>query len=153
MNVARTGRKPAGPQIVQRLEGSQSAKARLAVILETITGQLTVAQACAKLGIGESRFHTLRNETLQATLESLEPRPLGRPSRSVNTGSVEVRRLTKQLEQTRMDLEVAELQLSLARIHPGLIAGHAPADKKNAQRDRHQRKPQRSRKRQYKSHA
>lgn len=51
MNAVRTGRKPAGPQIGQRLEGSPTAKQRLEVILETIAGQLTVPQACQRLGI------------------------------------------------------------------------------------------------------
>ena len=74
MNAARTGRKPSGPQIVERLEGSPSAKQRLEVILETIAGQLTIPEACAQLSICESRFHDLRNETLQATLNALEPR-------------------------------------------------------------------------------
>ena len=50
MNAAPTGRKPAGPQIVERLEGSPVAKQRLEVILETIAGRWTIPEACHSMG-------------------------------------------------------------------------------------------------------
>jgi transposase-like protein len=128
MNAVRTGRKPAGPQIVQRLEGSPTAKQRLEVILETIAGQLTVPQACQRLGIGESRFHALRNQTLQATLEALEPRPLGRPSKPTSPEPAEVDELQAELRRLRAELELAQVQLRLARIHPSLIGIRSAAD-------------------------
>jgi transposase-like protein len=128
MNAVRTGRKPAGPQIAERLEGSPTAKQRLGVILETIAGQLTVPQACQQLGIGESRFHALRNQTLQATLEALEPRPLGRPSKPTSPEQAEVDELQAELRRLRAELELAQVQLRLARIHPGLIPGQSAAD-------------------------
>ena len=131
MNVVRTGRKPLGPQIAQRLEGSQAAKMRLEVILQTITGQLTIAEACEQLGIGESRFHALRLETLQATLDALEPRPLGRPSHSSDEAP-EIEHLKAQLRQAQLDLEIAELKLELVRIHPNLITARKDDPKKNA---------------------
>ena len=70
MNAVRTGRKPAGPQIVERLEGSPVAKQRLEVILETIAGRLTVPEARDRLGIGESRFHELRNLYMASLVKS-----------------------------------------------------------------------------------
>ena len=154
MNAARTGRKPAGPQIAERLEGSPVAKQRLEVILETIAGQLTVTQACQQLGIGKSRFHALRNRTLQATLETLEPRPLGRPAKPTSPEPAEVDELQAELRRLHADLELAQLQLSLARIHPGLIgippAADDPAGKKNArparQHCQQRRAPRRRRK-------
>ena len=127
MNAVRTGRKPAGPQIADRLEGSPAAKQRLEVILETIAGQLTVPQACQQLGVGESRFHALRNQTLQTTLEALEPRPLGRPARPTSPEQAEVDALQAELRRLHAELELAQLQLRLARIHPGLI-GISPMD-------------------------
>jgi transposase-like protein len=137
MNAARTGRKPAGPQIAERLEGSPVAKQRLEVILETIADQLTVPEACRQLGIGESRFHQLRNQTLQTTLEALEPRPLGRPAKPTSPEQAEVDELQAELRRLHAELELAQLQLSLARIHPGLIGIQPAADdlagKKNAQ--------------------
>jgi transposase-like protein len=127
-NRTRTGRRPAGPQIVHRLDGSGSAKFRLEVILKTITGELTIPEACQLLGICESRFHVLRNETLQATLYSLEPRPPGRPPRATSPQQEELDSLKSQLDQAHEDLRVARTQLDLARIHPDLAGGPPPAD-------------------------
>jgi hypothetical protein len=143
MNAARTGRKPAGPQIVERLEGSPAAKQRLEVILETIAGQLTIPEACQQLGINESRFHELRKGTLQATLEALEPQPLGRPAKPISPEQAEIETLKAELRRTQGELELAQVQLSLAHIHPGLfhrqpVANDVP-NKKNTGHARQQR--------------
>lgn len=136
MSAARTGRKPTGPQIVERLEGSPSAKQRLEVILETIAGQLTVPEACARLGIGESRFHDLRNQTLQVTLNTLEPRRRGRPPKPTSPEKGEIDALKAELDRVHRELAVADVQVSLARIHPGLLEGppsaEEPTGKKNS---------------------
>ena len=128
MNAARTGRKPSGPQIAERLEGSPVAKQRLEVILETIAGQLTIPEACQRLGIGESRFHDLRNRTLQTTLNTLEPRPLGRPSKRTSPEQAEVDALHAELHRLHAELELAQVQLRLAHIHPGLIDAQPATD-------------------------
>lgn len=142
MNAARTGRKPTGPQIVERLEGSPSAKQRLEVILETIAGQLTIPEACARLRISESRFYDLRNRTLQAMLNTLEPRRLGRPPKPTSSQQGEIDALKAELDRAHKELAVADVQVSLARIHPGLLEGpppaHQPAGKKNARPARQQ---------------
>jgi transposase-like protein len=154
MNAVRTGRKPAGPQIAERLEGSPAAKQRLEVILETIAGQLTVPEACQQLGIGKSRFHALRNQTLQATLEVLEPRPLGRPSKPTSPEQAEVDELQAELRRLRAELELAQVQLRLARIHPALIgiqpAAEDLASKKNARSARQQCQQRRAQRRRHK---
>lgn len=146
MNAARTGRKPDGPQIVERLEGSPSAKQRLEVILETIAGQLTIPEACARLSICESRFHNLRNQTLQATLNTLEPRRPGRPPKPTSPEQEEIDALKADLDRAHKDLAVADVQVRLARIHPGLLDGPPPLEesacKKNA-RPAHQQCQQR----------
>jgi len=156
MNAATTGRKPAGPQIAQRLEGSPVAKQRLEVILETIADQVAVPEACQRLGIGESRFHTLRNQTLQATLEALEPRPLGRPAKPTSPEQVEVDQLQAELRRLHAELELAQVQLSLAGIHPGLIVGQpATADdlasKKNSRSARQHCQQRRAKRRRRKA--
>jgi hypothetical protein len=55
------GRPPMGPKIVQHLDGPDDTKRRLKVLLETLADQCSVADACAKLGISEARFHELRS--------------------------------------------------------------------------------------------
>jgi transposase-like protein len=104
------------------------AKQRLEVILETIADRLTVSDACRQLGIGESRFHQRRNQTLQATLEALEPRPLGRPAKPTSPEETEIDTLQAELRRLQADLELAQVQLRLARIHPGLVGGQPAAD-------------------------
>jgi hypothetical protein len=152
MNAARTGRKPTGPQIAERLEGSPTAKQRLEVILETIADRLTVPEACQQLRIGESRFHALRKRTLQATLKTLEPRPLGRPAKPTSPEQTEVDALQAEIRRLHVELELAQVQLRLAHIHPGLIGGQSAADdqasKKNSRSARQhcqQRRTQRRR--------
>ena len=75
------GRKTEPTALVQRLDGSKAAKARLAAFLEVLAGRQTAVQAALDLGLSERRFHLLRAHCLQAALASLEPRPLGRPRR------------------------------------------------------------------------
>ncbi len=58
------GRKPIGPPLVRRLDGSEQAKDRMEVILQTIAGMMTIRQACDRLGIDEARFFQLRTEAL-----------------------------------------------------------------------------------------
>jgi len=70
--------------LVERLDGSERAKTRLRVILETLSGQRTIPDACEELGIQETMFHRVRSEVLQTALDRLEPRPLGRPPRQVS---------------------------------------------------------------------
>ena len=97
------GRKPLGPQLVHHLEGSERAKERLEVILETVAGKLTIHEACDRLGIEEAMFFRLRMQALQAGLCRLEPRPAGRPPRSQ---SVEGERIA-ELEKKEKELEAS----------------------------------------------
>jgi hypothetical protein len=76
------GRKPMGPQLVHHLDGSEQAKERLEIILETIAEKCTISDACDRLGISEAMFFRLRMLVLQESLSRLEPRPAGRPSQN-----------------------------------------------------------------------
>ena len=78
--MARRGRKPTGTNLLEHLQGSERAKTRLKGILETLSAERTIPDVCDEMGIGESMFHRVRSEVLQAALDRLEPRPLGRPS-------------------------------------------------------------------------
>ena len=121
----------------------------------TITGQMTVPEACEQLGVGESRFHDLRHQTLQATLEALEPRPLGRPAKPISPEQAEIDTLKAELRRVHADLELAQVEIRLARIHPGLIDSQPAADdlptKKNARRARQQCQQRRAKRRRRKA--
>jgi hypothetical protein len=77
------GRKPKGIEQVELLTGSPVAKQRLEVFLASVAGRLSVAEACAQLGLQKTQFFELRRRWLEGSVELLEPLPPGRP---VGTG-------------------------------------------------------------------
>ena len=119
--MERRGRKPAGPALVERLEGSASAKNRLQVILETITGNTTILQACERLGISEAMFHKLRAGVLQTALGRLEPRSAGRPRQETGPEQLQVQLLQSQVEDLQIDLQAAQIRLEIAQAMPHLL--------------------------------
>jgi transposase-like protein len=121
------GRPPEGPKLVERLDGSPQAKQRLAVILQTITGETTVEAACAELDIGEAAFHKLRQRTLQDAVTSLEPRPAGRPPTPVSPEAEQVTELQKQMRELKIDLRAAQIRTEIALTMPHLLLRNDPA--------------------------
>jgi hypothetical protein len=105
---------------VQHLDGSTTARQRLQVILETLSGQCRVQEACQRLGVCEQRFHQLREEALAAALARLEPGLPGRPPRPVTPAEQEVETLTQQLAARELELRAArareEIALTLPRV-------------------------------------
>lgn len=122
--MARKGRKPLAAGHVEHLQGSQQAKLRLAMILEAMHGVITVGEACQQLGICESRFHALRNQWLQDSLQALKPRRMGRPPhqtppaellRRLQAVEAENRELAEQLAVADVRRELAEALPDLGR--------------------------------------
>lgn len=118
--MARRGRKPTGALLVEHLEGSEHAKERLKAILETLSGQRTIPDACAELGIHDSMFHRMRSEVLQTALSRLEPRPLGRPPRPSSCEAERVAELETENLNLTVELKAAEVRRELAENLPGL---------------------------------
>jgi transposase-like protein len=124
--MARRGRKPIGTNLVERLDGSERAKARLKAILETLSGVRSIPEVCEDLGINESMFHRVRGEVLQTALERLEPRPLGRPPSTRSAGAPpppEELRLAQMEEENlrlQVELKAAEVRRELADKLPRL---------------------------------
>lgn len=151
--MARRGRKPTGANLVEHLEGSERAKMRLKAILETVSGQRTIPDACEELGIQESMFHRVRSEVLQTALDRLEPRPLGRPPLPSSPHDARVAELEEENLKLRVELKAAEVRRELAENLPRLAkpAGDhcvVPAGKKTtSSTTRHLRRkpPKRSR--------
>jgi hypothetical protein len=127
--MARAGRKPLGPNLVEHLEGSQRAKQRLEVILETITGRLTIDQASQRLGIRPAMFYRLRTEVLEASLARLEPRPVGRPPHRASTEETRNAELECQLAELKSELTLATVREEIARVMPQLTEEEASGKK------------------------
>jgi uncharacterized small protein (DUF1192 family) len=127
--MARAGRKPLGPNLVEHLEGSQQAKQRLEVILETITGRLTIDQACQSLAIKPAMFHRLRTEVLEAGLARLEPRPVGRPPHQLSVEETRMAALHDQVAELESELKLAAVREEIARVMPQLAREDSPGKK------------------------
>jgi transposase-like protein len=126
------GRPVKGPSLVEDLEGTEGAKKRLRVILETIAGEKSVEEACQELGIGKSAFHQIRAQVMQAALRDLEPRQPGRPAAEPSGSDEKIARLEKELDEAQLQLQVAhvreELLLGMPEVMKPLV------EKKNGSR-------------------
>jgi hypothetical protein len=128
--MTRLGRKPQGVGLVTPLQGSKHAKQRMGWFLQTLSGECSVGEACAALGIGESRFYDQRGEWLQAALALLEPRSPGRPAKPEPTIlPEEVQALRQRARELEARAAAAEVQAELARTLPHVVR-QASAGKK-----------------------
>lgn len=132
------GRKPAGPAYVRQLVGSGPAKERLEVILQTLAGGLSLREACARLGVGPTRLHVLRQAVLQAALACLEPQPVGRPRRP--SPPADVTTLEDRVADLEVELRTARVREEVALILPQVAAAAGPAGKKTRRRPRTRRR-------------
>jgi hypothetical protein len=109
------GRKPLSiADQVDRLPGSRVAKTRLRVILANLAGQIGVADACAGLGIEESWFFDLKQESLKRWVKAMEPGSPGRrPVAEQTPEQQQIAELEERVE--RLKLKGAQLREELAR--------------------------------------
>lgn len=127
------GRTPAGPEYVEKLSGTAEAKRRLELILRTVAGTCRVQDACEQMGLGEARFHQLRKEVLQAALDSLAPKPAGRPP--APEPDPRVGELEEELGRSRLELAAARTREEIALVLPRVLArGEGGEGKKPAGR-------------------
>jgi hypothetical protein len=112
------GRRPVGPEYAEQLAGSETAKLRAKVILETIAGTCRLKEACERLGISEQRFHQLREEMMTAAVKALEPGHAGRPARTPTPAEEQVAALEKQLQDQEVELRAAKAREEIALIMP-----------------------------------
>jgi len=127
--MTHAGRKPLGPALVQHLDGSERAKERLEIILETITGHLMIEEACRRLGIEHTMFCELRTEVLKAGLARLEPRPMGRPQQQTSAEELKIAELQRRVEELESNLKVAKMRERLARVVPDLLQADSSGKK------------------------
>jgi hypothetical protein len=113
------GRRAVGAELAQQVAGSEQARHRATVILQTMTGELRVQEACGRLGICEQRFETIRQEAIEAAVAGLEPKPAGRPRRpAAPAETAEVVRLQQRIAELEAQLQAARVRLELAEALP-----------------------------------
>jgi hypothetical protein len=65
--------------LLDRLEGSDEAKARARVLLRVVRNEITLDAGAAELGISTQRLHELREAALISLVGACEAKPAGRP--------------------------------------------------------------------------
>lgn len=117
------GRRPSGPEMVDQMAGSDLARERVKVVLQTMAGELRVQEACEVLHLSEQRFDELRVQALQAAVSELEPKPAGRPPRLATEEQAEIARLRERVAQLEAELKVSHIREELAAIRPPRPSG------------------------------
>jgi hypothetical protein len=112
------GRLPSGPEYIDKLEGEVEEKERLKTILATMYGEKRLLEACADLGLGETRFHQLRETALQGALAAIVRRPAGRPSLASLSESEQIRMQQQRIEELELALEEAQVREEIALVLP-----------------------------------
>ncbi len=138
------GRRPDPAAIITRLAGSPQAQQRMELMLQTLTGKSQIPEAAARLGLGRSRFCLLRQEMLQAALQSLEPKARGRPPMESTPQEQQIADLQEQVLALKIDLKAAQIREELALLMPHVLHKKnkkKPALKKNAGDRRPRRRP------------
>jgi transposase-like protein len=130
------GRPPDGLKHVDRLEGPEESKQRLRVILTTLTGELSMAEACRELGISETRLLQLRQRALEGALAALVPGPPGRPSKEIPVDPEREAQLAAQVRDLEHEVVVEQVRAEIALTAPELLKRAA---KKNARRRKKRR--------------
>lgn len=110
------GRPTEGLEHIDHVHGSFEAKHRLKTIVLTLTGDVTVVDACERLGIRSSRFHVIRTRALQAAVEDLEPHRAGRPHGEVHASSERVRALEVHVQETEKELRHERARSAIALV-------------------------------------
>lgn len=126
---------PAGQ--VERLAGDAEAKRRLALVLSTLTGERTIEDVCAELGIGASRFFELKQAALAAAVAALTPAPAGRPAHEAPPVTRE-QELEAKIGQLEEELACALVRTEIALAMPRLL--RKPAEKKEKRKKRRARR-------------
>jgi hypothetical protein len=114
------GRRGFGLSHVDSVPGSAEDRERLRVILRTLSEELSVAEACSRLGVSESRFAELRTIALSAALSALAPRPAGRPRKKEEEPD-EVVALRGRVKDLELDLACACVKTEIALVMPKLL--------------------------------
>jgi hypothetical protein len=115
-----SGRPPLRSNLVEHFDADPITKERLKILLQTIAGELSVVDACHKLGISQARFFELRTTMLQGALDSLQPKPLGRPALKTDPESQRIHELEQQNLDLRVHLAAAQLREEIALAMPHL---------------------------------
>lgn len=127
------GRRTDGPKKATNMDGTNEAKRRLKVILEVISEKRTVKSACEELGISEARYHELEHVALQGAVDSLEPKPAGRPPAEAPAVDAKKAALEEEVKELRIELRASQIREELAILMPHLLKSRGSQKKTTAE--------------------
>jgi hypothetical protein len=90
------------------------------MILETVSGKVSIREACERLGIKEAAFYKMRTSALEAALARLEPRPMGRPPKVATDADKRIGELETEIKQLKTDVVASQVREELALTMPFL---------------------------------
>jgi hypothetical protein len=122
--------------LADRVTASEQARTRMKVLLETITGDKTMDQACQALSIHKTRLFKLRTRMLEAAAASLEPQPIGRPPEPIHAEAARIAELEAEINKLQVELEASRVRVELAQALPAVRDEHSSRRKKKAWRPR-----------------
>ncbi len=123
-----------GMKLLSGLSGSEGAKERFAAIVSTMTGEKSVSDVCAELGICEARFHEMRKEFLSGAVGLLEKRPAGRKP-AAEPEPDDLSRLRAENRRLRLEVEAQRIKTEIALVMPHVLKP-PPSSKKTGSRKR-----------------
>jgi transposase InsO family protein len=126
------GRKPAGPESVEQVPGSDEAKKRARTLLETVAGTCRVLEACDRLDISEPRYHQLKTHMLETIVAGLEPGKPGRPAQKPSPEEQRIAALQQQVAELELKLQAAQARTEIALVLPNVVQEPTEPEKKNA---------------------
>ena len=120
------GRPNFGVNHVDRIDAPEEERRRVKIVLQTMTEEISVSEACRQLSIGTSRFHELRREILEGAIEGARPGRPGRPRQEETREERKIRRLEGRVRELQEELELSLLRTELAValphvFHPELV--------------------------------
>jgi hypothetical protein len=114
-------RPPMGAKLLGKVQGSEAAKRKVSLMLETMAGKKSVAKACEELGIGEARFHEMRSELLAGLVGLAEPKVMGRPRQEMAPDPEYVAHLENEKQELARQLKIEMTKLELAAVVPQVL--------------------------------
>jgi hypothetical protein len=120
------GRRPAGPEYVKLLDGSDIAKERVQIVLETVAGTCGVDDACQRLNICAQRFHQLRQQIMEGAITSAEPGTPGRRAQLPSAAEDEIQRLEQRVAELERELQASRVREEITLVLSG--RGQPPGD-------------------------
>jgi hypothetical protein len=135
------GRRPAGPEYVNLLDGSDIAKERVKIVLETVAGTCGVDEACQRLNICGQRFHQLRQQIMEGAVTAAEPGIPGRRAQPPSAAEDQIQRLEQQVAELQRELQASKVREEITLVLSGCGQTPAASEKKTTSLLRQGRPP------------